>query len=539
MNRKYFSSVLFIFGYLLLAFHAHAGIGRQYLEKGWQELIHDNEMEALKNFNLAYDAALISKDTLLEAEALLHIGICTYSISSTQGIDYALKAMKIYSLIEEKNAHLGFQGRSKCLQLMSTIKARQGKFRESIVLSKEALNGFDKEHDTTGYAGLVYNSLGSAYKKINMPDSSAYFHRKALAERLLTQNFVYLPGSYVSIAEIEMNAGDKELSHEYFKRALHIADSTQNKQAQVLSLIGLANWEIYFNKNYNDAQSLCQSAYDISNKLADKSYFIKTLDGLIKINEATGGVHKALEYERAKASVRDSQNSYESLKLAKSMEVQFSIAEKDRQLKMAVVEKNNTQLTNYLLWVSVISLVLIGFGAVWLLKKINKRDKALLQTKEALLIATENQKKLKEQQLRNDLEYKESQLSALTLQMLQKNELMQELKEKLDGTSSQNNNDLAKILSKGMNHDKEWQNFNTHFESINKNFYDKLKQNYPDISPNDLKICALIKLNLSIKEMAAILNISPDSVKTARYRLRKKLQLNSEDNLTDFIFNLK
>ena len=141
--------------------------------------------------------------------------------------------------------------------------------------------------------------------------------------------------------------------------------------------------------------------------------------------------------------------------------------------------------------------------------------------------------------MRNDLEYKESQLSALTLQMLQKNELMQELKEKLDGTSSQNNNDLAKILSKGMNHDKEWQNFNTHFESINKNFYDKLKQNYPDISPNDLKICALIKLNLSIKEMAAILNISPDSVKTARYRLRKKLQLNSEDNLTDFIFNLK
>ena len=101
------------------------------------------------------------------------------------------------------------------------------------------------------------------------------------------------------------------------------------------------------------------------------------------------------------------------------------------------------------------------------------------------------------------------------------------------------NNTLNKIINKGLNHDKEWTDFNTSFESINKNFYTRLKQAYPDISPNDLKICALIKMNLSIKEMAGILNISPDSVKTARYRLRKKLQLNTEDNLTDFILNLQ
>ncbi|HNP98308.1 MAG TPA: LuxR C-terminal-related transcriptional regulator, partial [Bacteroidia bacterium] len=88
------------------------------------------------------------------------------------------------------------------------------------------------------------------------------------------------------------------------------------------------------------------------------------------------------------------------------------------------------------------------------------------------------------------------------------------------------------------NQEKECADFNVQFESINKNFYERIRQAYPDISPNDLKVCALIKLNLSIKEMAGILNISPDSVKTARYRLRKKLQLNSEDNLTEFILKL-
>ena len=94
------------------------------------------------------------------------------------------------------------------------------------------------------------------------------------------------------------------------------------------------------------------------------------------------------------------------------------------------------------------------------------------------------------------------------------------------------------MLDRELTRDQEWTDFNAHFESINATFYNRIKQEYPDISPNDLKLCALIKLNLSIKEMSAILNISPNSVKTARYRLRKKLRLNTEDNLTEFILSL-
>ena len=155
------------------------------------------------------------------------------------------------------------------------------------------------------------------------------------------------------------------------------------------------------------------------------------------------------------------------------------------------------------------------------------------------MTAMEVQKKLEAQQLHNELEYREGQLSALAVQMLQKNELLMELKEKLEAENgAAKDHPINRIISKGLNQDKEWADFNASFESMNKNFYSRIRQAYPDISPNELKICALIKMNLSIKEMAGILNISPDSVKTARYRLRKKLQLNSEDNLTDFILNL-
>ena len=223
----------------------------------------------------------------------------------------------------------------------------------------------------------------------------------------------------------------------------------------------------------------------------------------------------------------------------KSLEIQFEVSEKDRQLKLMQKEKDIATLTNSLLWATIGFLLIMASGVILFFRRINKRDKQLLQTKEALMTALADQKMLKEKQMQNELEFKESQLSAMTFQMLQKNELMEELKTGLEQSEGNGKEVmLNKIISRGNNQDKEWQDFNKYFESINKNFNTRIKQAYPDISPNDLKICALIKLNLSIKEMAGILNISPDSVKTARYRLRKKLQLNTEDNLTEFILNL-
>ena len=263
------------------------------------------------------------------------------------------------------------------------------------------------------------------------------------------------------------------------------------------------------------------------------------LEHLVALKKKQGDFAKAFVYQEEMQVLKDTLYSWEKQKILKSLEVQFDVSEKDRQLKIVQKEKDIALLTSYLLWMIIGFVVISAAGIILFLRRINKRDKALLQTKEALVIAIEERRKMKERQLQNEIEFKESQLSAMTFQMLQKNELMQELKKRMDTDKNiSDDNGLNKIINKGLNHDKEWKDFNSYFESINKNFYTRLKQAYPDISPNDLKICALIKLNLSIKEMAGILNISPDSVKTARYRLRKKLQLNTEDNLTEFILHL-
>lgn len=511
-----------------------------YIQIGWANLLKDNDTTALRNFESAYQSALAERNTLNAATALLNMGICSYGASYSQGLKYCMNALSEFKKLEQSNPQQALIGRSKCLQLISTIKSRQGKYRESIALSKEAQKGFPDKNDTSSYLGLIYNSLGIAYTQLNQLDSAEYFHRLALNERLLTHNWMYLPGSYLSVAEIELRRENKDLSYALYSKSLAIADSTGNRQAQVSAWIGLGKWHSHFEKNDIKAEANYQQAKEIARNLSDKSFYLNALNALLQLKKQQSHFAEALLVDEEIRILKDSLANWEKDKVTKSLEVQFEVAEKDRLLSLLQKEKDIAKLTNYLLYLGIASLLLIASGIILFLKKINARDKQLLTANESLLIAQEEQKKLKEQQLQNELEFKESQLSAMTLQMLQKNELMQELQEKVESDEKlQKNNSLTKLINKGLNHDKEWTDFNSHFESINKNFYTRLKQSYPDISPNDLRICALIKLNLTTKEMAGILNISPDSVKTARYRLRKKLQLNTEDNLTDFILNLK
>ena len=96
-------------------------------------------------------------------------------------------------------------------------------------------------------------------------------------------------------------------------------------------------------------------------------------------------------------------------------------------------------------------------------------------------------------------------------------------------------NPLKKVVESNYQIDKEWDDFKLRFEEVHSGFFEQLKATFPELSNSDLRLCALLRLNMTMKEAAKILGISVDSVKTSRYRLRKKLNLETDDNLNDFI----
>jgi len=505
------------------------------MQKGWDELVKDNENDAFRYFWQAHEKAVKDKNTADNAESLLYLGICSYGSSLEKGLQYVTQSLNEYKLLEKTSPDKALIGRYKCLQLISTIYIRQKKYNEAMELSQEVVDELKDKNDTSGTLGLAYNSLGNLYDLKKEKGKAEEYYNLGLAEFKKGKNFAYLPTSYCKLGEIAQENGDSETSSDYFYKALTIAESSENKQAQVTALIAIGKWHMAFGNDLLQAEIFFNKARILAVPLSDKTFEIKTIEALIELKKKQGDFEEVSKLQSQVINIKDSFYSFEREQIIKSLEVQFEVAEKNRKLDLVSAEKEVTKLTNYLL-ITLLAVLIIVFTIIFFfLKRINKRDKQLLKTKEELVQLMEEQKKLKEQQFQNDIEYRESQLSAITLQMLEKNELLEEIKKVIGTKEPTSEKDLKKLISKYTIQDNSWKDFDNYFESLNKNFYSRLKQKYPDISSNDLKICALIKLNLSIKEMASILNISPDSVKTARHRLRKKLQLSTEDNLTDFI----
>lgn len=172
------------------------------------------------------------------------------------------------------------------------------------------------------------------------------------------------------------------------------------------------------------------------------------------------------------------------------------------------------------------------------------KNKTVLESQHALSEADLKYYQLKEKQLQDQIEFKNKQITTHTLNIIQKNETLRELKDELEVLVKRSNgeaNEIRKTLKKideSFKLDKDWDEFKLYFEQVYTGFYTKLKLSYPELSNQELRHCALIRLNLNATECASILGISPDSVKVSRTRLRKKLNLQGNQTLSDFILSI-
>lgn len=191
-------------------------------------------------------------------------------------------------------------------------------------------------------------------------------------------------------------------------------------------------------------------------------------------------------------------------------------------------------LSNKALAVYFILLVLAGFIINMAYNRhYEKKHKREQLEKDKIII------ELRNEQLNRDIEAKNRELAISKMNILKKNELLNEIKNELTNQSGGNNiNSVARLIDRNLNNRKDWEVFEKAFNDTDKGFLDKLRTLHPDLTPNDLKFCVYLRLNLSSKEMAPLLNISVKSVETRRYRLRKRMNLPHEESLVNYILGL-
>ncbi len=147
--------------------------------------------------------------------------------------------------------------------------------------------------------------------------------------------------------------------------------------------------------------------------------------------------------------------------------------------------------------------------------------------------------RIKNEKLNQEIENKNRELAISTMSIIKRNQFLSSIKKELKKDKQATDNDLViKLIDKNLNSDQDWKFFEEAFNNADKHFLDKVKKVHPNLTPNDLRFCAYLRLNLSSKEIAPLLNISVRSVEIKRYRLRKKMNLLHDEGLVNHILEI-
>jgi ligand-binding sensor domain-containing protein/DNA-binding CsgD family transcriptional regulator len=186
--------------------------------------------------------------------------------------------------------------------------------------------------------------------------------------------------------------------------------------------------------------------------------------------------------------------------------------------------------------------ILLATGLLILLEKINLRRLAAQRNQ----LESEKQRDLSQQRttaeremLSLELENKSRELSNAALGLIRKNEILLKIKDDLIASKGESRalEKLSRLIDSHVESDHDWEIFEASFNQVHDDFFKRLMLEYPDLTPGDLRLAAYLKMNLASKEIAPLLNISVRGVENKRYRLRKKIGLPEEANLTEFMMN--
>ncbi|MDO6470449.1 hypothetical protein [Maribacter sp. 1_MG-2023] len=401
-------------------------------------------------------------------------------------------------------------------------------------------------------------------EKLNLKKSVLvpYYYSLAKTSRELQENNVariYLDSCYLYFSDevdIQPLAHLEYRGKEYldFEKAV-LLEREDNNQEAIAIMEGVIP---YFQKNEPTYlvliyKYLGDMYLNISNLKKSEELYRKSLD--ISENYKSHLDFTPLVYENlTELYLRKNEykNAFKSLKKAKELDAKFfdgrsSInqslleikdnyrIEKDRQekqiqeqyLKQLEQEEEISKLQLIILIGSIIFLLIIGYGYLNYLRTKHTNEKIFIEKNKEL--------EIKKQQALIDIKNKE--LASSALQLIEKDEFLKEIKSKVSvGTDKNKIHEINKVLrSISTNNNNNWDEFKHRFISVNKDFYNKIFEKFPSLSQSDQKICALIKLNMSSKDMARLLGISVESVHTSRHRIRKKMELPRNVNLEDYI----
>lgn len=535
---------------------------------GYFHSLIEKNTQALEYYLSALALEKKNGQRLEEAEVLHQLGRFYYGQEAySKALDYFFRALRIREADGDKNGsantlyYLGaiYNSRNEVQEAISFYQRSYDLGRKiddyrQVSMSASEIGILLQEQDSLDQALTYYQKGLSAAERLNSSHaqatillhmSSAYQDKKLFEEAVALNNkqmeiakaedskFLEAQG-LENLAELYQNQGNMERSNQYFLEAQSLYKSMEYLQSAVLITNKLAQ-NVLRQQQIARAIKYGREALKEAKEIGSLEEAKSALQTLIDAYTQQGNFEQAFRIQANLTAVNDSLFNKEQEKQIAEMQTRYETEQKEKEIALLEKEKEKAKLVRNAFIGGLLLIIVMGF-------LIYNRQRLKIKKNSTELENT----RLKEEQLKQDLEFKNKQLTTHSLNLVQKNETMKELKENINKIKEKESSkidrelqSLQNIVDYSFNLDEDWEEFRLYFEEVHTGFFDALKNQYPDLTSNELRLSALVKLNLTTKEIATIMGITPDSVKTARYRLRKKLDMKTEENLTDFMMDIE
>ncbi len=444
-------------------------------------------------------------------------------------LENTLTALRLF---EEKGDEVR-QG--DALKQLADIEYQLGNHEQSLAYAERAIAIYRKNDDKI-YASYANNSAGLAAERLNR-QTLAEQHFKESIELALEMNVqTMIAQSSNDLARLQYLQGNFQDARALLNESLQISQKEDIKLNLTDALHGMANLELLEN-NYAMALQNINKVISISkeiNALPALRDALKTRSEIRnKMNQNSLALKDLQEYQVLNDSIYDLKKNrqIEELKTIYETEKKEAAIALQKEEINSLNEKARADKLQKGLYAGGMASALALFGlSVFGYRQRIKRNRI--------------ERDKKEEMYKQEIAHKKKELASQTLHLVQKNTFIQELMDNLE--SIRNSPEKFKmefrrmvmLLKKENASDKDWEIFKTYFAEVHNDFDQKLKTIYANISEKEIRLAAFLRMNLTTKEIAATLNVLPDSILKSKYRLKKKLGLTKKEDLNSFLNTL-
>lgn len=413
-----------------------------------------------------------------------------------------------YQTAEYKSAFLNFELSHKTaikydrhdlyansLNNMALIEFYNKNYGETINYATQILSLLDSIPGTNNFIPAAYGHLATSYYKLGEYDSSLYHYSNMLGSLTVVDKMYYGP-TIIDEIKVNIGLGKCYISLKQFELAKkHLVESHKNA-----------------------------INFDFTEALSEVSELLSI------VYEETGDLNQSLRYYKLYKQYSDSLFSDDKIRELTKVQLEFEYSEKKKQeeLEQSIVQIDQQRKEfRYIVIISSAALLLIILILLFLLQK--NRTKS---------------SELKRVSLKLNLDFKNQELTSNVLYLLRKNELLINISSRLKKIRLSKLNFSKSIIDDLINEielnskDMGWEEFELRFKDVHSQFYTELTNRFPNLTSNELRLCAFLRLNMSTKDISAITFQSDHSIVMARSRLKKKLQIEDNVKLASFLIQL-